>query len=116
MGHGVSMSLNKWRIITEFCEGGTLFELLHEQEDISLTWSAKLKICTDVAAAVDYLHKFPPPIVHRDLKSLNLLLAKKLQSTRDVPVCKVSDFGLARMKDVVQGEWGKMTAGAGTLN
>lgn len=118
-----------WRIVTEYCEGGTLFDLLYEREDVEITWALRMKVCKDIAAAMDYLHRFSPPIVHRDLKSLNMLLAKELQppssssgpphrgsQPTDLPVIKVSDFGLARMKDKSEDDWGQMTNGAGTHN
>ena len=44
----------------------------------------------DVSKAMGYLHSRTPPVLHRDLKSLNLLLAKE-----DGPV-KLCDFGLVR--------------------
>merc|ERR1719433_742433 len=66
---------------------------------------------------MDYLHKFNPQIIHRDLKSLNLLLSKPVLSSTDIPLVKVSDFGLSRMKDQApESEWGKMTIAAGTCH
>lgn len=44
----------------------------------------------DVSRSMKYLHSRSPPIIHRDLKSLNLLLAGE-----DGPV-KLCDFGLVR--------------------
>mmetsp|Transcript_103534 Transcript_103534/g.291411 ORF Transcript_103534/g.291411 Transcript_103534/m.291411 type:complete len:171 (-) Transcript_103534:151-663(-) len=46
-----------------------------------------------------YLHGFDPPIIHRDLKSLNLLLANPVVNSHDMPNIKLSDFGLSRLKD-----------------
>lgn len=48
----------------------------------------------DVAKGVNYLHKFPTPMLHRDLKSLNVLLDSNLTA-------KLADFGWARMKETV---------------
>lgn len=47
----------------------------------------------DIAQAMAYLHNCKPPIVHRDLKSLNILLDVKQEHA------KVCDVGLARVKD-----------------
>merc|ERR1719353_346453 len=69
----------------------------------------------DVARAMSYLHDFKPAVIHRDLKSLNLLLTSLIQDIRQVPVVKVSDFGLAKMQDGEQ-SWGKMTVEAGTFH
>jgi len=103
------------RVVTEFCGGGTLFELLHVNDDVQLCWSQKLKACSDIAKGMHYLHTFTPQIIHRDLKSLNLLLFQRLLSTDDVPLVKISDFGTARMKDL-DAEWQKMTKQAGTCH
>merc|ERR1719456_1750376 len=66
---------------------------------------------------MDYLHKHRPMIIHRDLKSLNLLLQETVGSPSDTPTVKVSDFGLAKMRDEdAEGSWGKMTATAGTFH
>eukprot|EP00927_Polykrikos_kofoidii_P043762 TRINITY_DN3785_c0_g1_i2.p1 TRINITY_DN3785_c0_g1~~TRINITY_DN3785_c0_g1_i2.p1 ORF type:complete len:297 (-),score=38.69 TRINITY_DN3785_c0_g1_i2:32-922(-) len=114
---GVSSMQRPFRIITEFCHGGCCFELLHNSDHIELEWPQQIKMCTDVAKAMDYLHKFTPQIIHRDLKSLNLLLAAVVRDSRDLPIVKVSDFGLSRMKDQAPGaDWGKMTIAAGTCH
>ena len=51
----------------------------------------------DMALGVQYLHAWKPPIIHRDLKSLNLLVTKDLK-------IKVTDFGMARAKAVSSGK------------
>eukprot|EP00441_Pelagodinium_beii_P018850 CAMPEP_0197654338 /NCGR_PEP_ID=MMETSP1338-20131121/38795_1 /TAXON_ID=43686 ORGANISM="Pelagodinium beii, Strain RCC1491" /NCGR_SAMPLE_ID=MMETSP1338 /ASSEMBLY_ACC=CAM_ASM_000754 /LENGTH=327 /DNA_ID=CAMNT_0043229773 /DNA_START=22 /DNA_END=1005 /DNA_ORIENTATION=+ len=101
-------------VISEYCFGGTLFELLHN-EDVALSWKQNLKMCEDVAAAMEYLHNFKPQIIHRDLKSLNLFLAGAVSSSEAVPLVKVADFGLARMKDL-DAEWERMTTSVGTYH
>jgi len=118
--YGVCMAERPLRIVTEFCEGNTLFQFLHgeEEEDfVDITWTQKLKMCLDIAKAMHYLHTFQPQIIHRDLKSLNLLLARAVTSSKDIPLVKVSDFGLARMKDAhPDSQWVKMTKDAGTCH
>jgi len=111
---GVASIQKPFQIITEFCRGGCCFELLHNCDHIELEWNHQVKMCNDVAAAMGYLHAFNPQIIHRDLKSLNLLLSNPVLSGSDVPLVKVSDFGLSRMKD--QTDWGKMTIAAGTCH
>mmetsp|Transcript_16744 Transcript_16744/g.37754 ORF Transcript_16744/g.37754 Transcript_16744/m.37754 type:complete len:295 (-) Transcript_16744:90-974(-) len=114
---GVTSVQRPFRIITEFCAGGCCFELLHNCDHIDLEWPQQHKMCLDVALAMDYLHKFQPQIIHRDLKSLNLLLSKPVTSGKDTPLVKVSDFGLSRMKDQAgEADWGKMTIAAGTCH
>lgn len=118
--HGVVSVSRPFRIITEFCGGGCCFEFLHNsEEDIELEWSQQHKMCLDVARAIDYLHEHTPKIIHRDLKSLNLLLADPVRKPKDKPSVKVSDFGLSRMQESTSesGEtWGKMTNAAGTCH
>lgn len=88
------------RVVMEFCSGGNLFELLHSQ-DIDLSWVQNKKIMTDIGVAVEYLHGFNPRIVHRDLKSLNMLLEEPIVDFKQTPRVKVSDFGLARVIEEV---------------
>ena len=83
--------------------------------------SAVLKMCLDVAKGMAYLHtafndqsnSHTQPIIHRDLKSANLLLATnpQLPSTgaEDILV-KISDFGLCRSKALKGRQWDPHTA------
>lgn len=113
--HGVVSVSRPFRIITEFCGGGCCFEFLHNDDQVELAWAQQHKMCLDVARAIEYLHE--SLIIHRDLKSLNLLLAKPITTFADAPFVKVSDFGLSRMQDSAGGEaWGKMTNAAGTCH
>eukprot|EP00928_Gymnodinium_smaydae_P082838 TRINITY_DN66114_c0_g1_i1.p1 TRINITY_DN66114_c0_g1~~TRINITY_DN66114_c0_g1_i1.p1 ORF type:complete len:354 (-),score=59.67 TRINITY_DN66114_c0_g1_i1:54-1061(-) len=113
--YGVCFADAHLRVVTDFCGGGTLFEFLHEGEDEQeLLWSQKFKMCHDVASGMHYLHTFKPPIIHRDLKSLNLLLAEEVHGN-ELPHVKISDFGLSRMKDL-EAEWEQLTKSAGTCH
>jgi len=81
-------------IVSEFCAGGTLFQLLHERTQTRLTWPQKLKTASDTAKGMNFPHR--RRVIHRDLKSLNLLLAGEVGSAEDLPWIKISDFGLSR--------------------
>jgi len=59
------------------------------KEGISIDWEKAFKFAIGIAMGVSVLHNFTPPICHRDLKSLNILIS----DTWDV---KIADFGLAR--------------------
>ena len=83
-------------IITEFCSGRTLFELLHQQRHIKLSRQQKFKLIRDMSYAMLYLHTTNPPVIHRDLKSLNLLLLNEIKGPNDLPMLKITDFGLAK--------------------
>jgi len=100
-------------IVMEMCNGGTVFELLHETE-VEISWLQNVMMGRDVAEAVRYLHNFDPQIIHRDLKSLNLLLSSQVSGPRDHVEVKVTDFGLARLKDAARDE--PMTKDVGTCH
>jgi len=96
-------------MIMEYCAGGTVYELLYENEEMEMMLMSeqKLKMACDVAWAMRYLHGNTPQIIHRHLKSLNLLLVASVNSSDDEPYVKVSDFGFCKMKETE--EWGQMT-------
>ncbi|XP_074578072.1 putative serine/threonine-protein kinase SIS8 [Curcuma longa] len=77
-------------ILTELLPRGSLYRLLH-RPNTQLDEKRRLKMALDVAKGMNYLHTSHPTIVHRDLKSPNLLVDKNW-------VVKVCDFGLSRLK------------------
>lgn len=113
---GATFTIQPYTIVMEYCAGLTLFELVHTQIELELAWVQQIKMCNDVAAGMHYLHSLSPTIIHRDLKSLNLLLTQKIECETDVPMVKVTDFGMGRMKESGADSWGKMTKEAGTLH
>lgn len=74
-------------ILTEFMSRGTLFDLLHQSQE-RVTWSMRRKFALDTCRGMQYLHD--SKLLHRDLKSSNLMLDRDLN-------CKVGDFGLTRI-------------------
>ncbi|WJX72060.1 putative serine/threonine-protein kinase sis8 [Trifolium repens] len=77
-------------IVTEFLPRGSLYRLIHRPNN-QLDERRLLRMALDTARGMNYLHNCSPVIVHRDLKSPNLLVDKNW-------VVKVCDFGLSRMK------------------
>ncbi|KAK1279768.1 Serine/threonine-protein kinase EDR1 [Acorus gramineus] len=77
-------------IVTEFLPRGSLFRLIHRPNN-QLDERKRLRMALDVARGMNYLHNCTPTIVHRDLKTPNLLVDRNW-------VVKVCDFGLSRMK------------------
>lgn len=87
--------------VIEYMKGGSMKNLIMLQniqrqqgQTISL-YSDKdaLRWCLDIAEALEYLHTFEIPIVHRDIKLDNILLSTTQTSIAEA---KLSDFGLAR--------------------
>lgn len=87
---GAVYSRQHLSIVTEFLPRGSLFRLLHKNSQ-RLDWRRRLSMVLDVVRGMNYLHHCNPPIIHRDLKSSNLLVDKNW-------TVKVGDFGLSRMK------------------
>lgn len=78
-------------LVYEFMPNGTLRESLTGRSDIHLDWKRRLRIALGSARGLAYLHELAnPPIIHRDVKSTNILLDENLTA-------KVADFGLSKL-------------------
>ncbi|KAJ1685939.1 hypothetical protein LUZ63_017329 [Rhynchospora breviuscula] len=79
-------------LIYEYMSNGTLYDNLHKRQPLPpplATWQSRLKLALDAARGIEYMHAFAvPPIIHRDIKSANILLDKNW-------VAKIADFGLS---------------------
>eukprot|EP00928_Gymnodinium_smaydae_P043435 TRINITY_DN2909_c0_g1_i1.p1 TRINITY_DN2909_c0_g1~~TRINITY_DN2909_c0_g1_i1.p1 ORF type:complete len:491 (+),score=99.35 TRINITY_DN2909_c0_g1_i1:77-1549(+) len=107
------VTLVPFSVVSVFYSGGTVFDLLHN-DGTELAWWQRYKMLKGIALAMEYLHKFTPQIIHRDLKSPNVLLKTKVASIHDDPIVKVADFGMARTRD--KAVWSQMTPTVGTYH
>ena len=92
---GVIAEPKQLSIITEYCPGGNLHELLLKKKNIFLSWNLRKKILLQIAIGMNFLHSNNPPILHRDLKSLNIFLTNDLKNSSDITDIKIGDFGLS---------------------
>jgi serine/threonine protein kinase len=89
-------------VVMEYMDGGSLHQAVH-REGLVLPLPRLLQVAMDVAQGCHYLHGQKPMIIHRDLKSQNILLAAG-------GVAKIADFGLSRF----QQDMASMTGQVGT--
>lgn len=75
-------------MVMEYCARGSLYHVLKD-ESLDLGWARIFGIAKDCACGVRALHNYTPQILHRDIKSLNLLVTQSW-------AVKVGDFGLSR--------------------
>ena len=96
---GTMVEDNNLCIVTEYCEGGTLYDLLYKKKNIEIPLNLKLNILIQISKALNFLHQNEPPIIHRDLKSLNVLLTSHiLENNKNEHISiKISDFGLSQI-------------------
>ncbi|ESQ48718.1 hypothetical protein EUTSA_v10020193mg [Eutrema salsugineum] len=78
-------------LVYEYFTSGSLNGFLHQSDDFSkpLTWNTRIRIALGTAQAIAYLHEVcSPPLVHKNIKSSNILLDSELSP-------HLSDYGLA---------------------
>ncbi|KAG6620317.1 TKL protein kinase [Phytophthora cinnamomi] len=98
-------SLSDLFCVTEFMAGGDLRSLLKDYLATGVRQgmdASKVQIAYQVAYALTYLHSLEPVVLHRDLKSRNILLTENLDA-------KITDFGASRIRSDAT-----MTAGVGS--
>ncbi|GMF35370.1 unnamed protein product [Phytophthora fragariaefolia] len=92
------------QIVLEYMDSGDLLSVLRGNPPSVLTWeNGKAAYCVQVCEAIYYLHSLQPALIHRDIKSRNILVDSQKGA-------KLSDFGESRERTVAR----TMTAGVGT--
>lgn len=82
-----SSSSDSRLLVVEFMSNGTLFDVLHSSPRPP-GWGRRLKLALQTAMAIDTLHSSNPPVIHRDIKSANILIDRNFNA-------RLGDFGLA---------------------
>ncbi|XP_022925579.1 receptor-like protein kinase HSL1 isoform X1 [Cucurbita moschata] len=81
-------------LVYEYMPNGSLGDMLHDSRSALLDWPTRYKIALDVAEGLSYLHHdCVPPIIHRDIKSNNILLDADFGAM-------IADFGIAMAVDL----------------
>ncbi|XP_057788875.1 putative serine/threonine-protein kinase-like protein CCR3 [Salvia miltiorrhiza] len=101
-------------LVYDYMKNGALYDHLHSKGNVEKSssvvnsWRMRIKIALDAARGVEYLHSYAvPPIIHRDIKSSNILLDANWTA-------RVSDFGLSLMGPEDDRDYRPMKA-AGTV-
>ncbi|XP_062095552.1 probable leucine-rich repeat receptor-like protein kinase At5g49770 isoform X2 [Humulus lupulus] len=88
---GFCLAKGEQMLVYEYVPNGNLKDALSGKSRIRLDWIQRLKVTLDTARGLAYLHELVnPPIIHRDIKSANVLLDNRLNA-------KVADFGLSKL-------------------
>lgn len=92
--YGACLNEDWLALIMEYIPMGSLYQILHK-EKLELSWPDRLAIALQAAKGLNHLHQQQPQILHRDIKSSNLLLENR---HREYYV-KICDFGMAKTRD-----------------
>ncbi len=104
--YGYYQDATHYSIVMEYVSGGSLSEVLYDTQQAFPWYPTRWDIAHDIASAVSFLHS--NHIIHRDLKSQNILVYYEKDRMR----AKVADVGIAKI--MKEQEMDTMTKGMGT--
>ncbi len=106
---GVALTRDHASLVTEYMSGGDMRAFIDAHGLDRTLRRSRRALLLDAARGMDYLHGLRPrPVLHRDLKSANLLLDAP-DASGTPRLCKVADFGLSSCRDAASA-----TGGGGT--
>eukprot|EP01125_Pyxidicula_operculata_P011747 TRINITY_DN3849_c0_g1_i3.p1 TRINITY_DN3849_c0_g1~~TRINITY_DN3849_c0_g1_i3.p1 ORF type:complete len:674 (+),score=195.78 TRINITY_DN3849_c0_g1_i3:382-2403(+) len=85
--YGATLKM-KLCMVMELCERGSLYDVLGNNS-IDINWERAFDMLEEIVKGIQTLHNHDPPILHRDLKTLNVLVTEDFH-------CRIADFGLSR--------------------
>ncbi|EDR26019.1 hypothetical protein, conserved [Entamoeba dispar SAW760] len=84
----------KMMMVMEYCDKGSLYDVL-SKGDLKMKFETLFDFSEQIAKGLEYLHN--KNILHRDLKSLNILVQTKInENGQEHLILKICDFGLSR--------------------
>ncbi|XP_050881010.1 putative serine/threonine-protein kinase-like protein CCR3 [Lathyrus oleraceus] len=102
-------------LVYEYMSNGSLHDHLHDKSNVEKnssimnSWKMRIKVALDAARGIEYIHNYAVPlIIHRDIKSSNILLDSKWNA-------RVSDFGLSLIWQETELELMSDTKAVGTV-
>jgi serine/threonine protein kinase len=87
--YGVVNEPNRLCIVMELCHRGSLYHVMNSVA-YEFGWDRVFRVAIETIKGLNYMHLQNPPIVHRDMKSLNILVTENWE-------VKICDLGLSRV-------------------